>query len=79
MFPGQLYEVSVRDLLMPGDSHGWHVEMRDIVRPEFASREGGNGLRQNSSYRGGPLALRGALRQAEAGAAATAPGPLDFA
>ena len=46
MFPRQQHKVSVSDLPMPGDSCGWHVEIGDIVRPEFVPREGGDGFEQ---------------------------------
>jgi len=53
VFPGQQHKVRVSDLPMPGDSRGWHVEIRSIVRPEFVAREGGNGSDQmTGGFRG---------------------------
>ena len=46
VFPRQLHKVSVSDLPMPHDSRGWHVEIGNIVRPEFVPREGKNGFEQ---------------------------------
>jgi hypothetical protein len=46
VFPRQQNKVCVSDLLMPGDSRGWYVEIRSIVGPELVPREGGNGLEQ---------------------------------
>src|SRR5437016_3259133 len=44
---------------MPDDSRGWHVEVRNIVRPEFVAREGGNGFEEK---------LRGFRRRLHTGA-----------
>ena len=46
VFPRQRHEVGVSDLPMPDDSRGRHVEIRNIVGPEFVPREGGNGFEQ---------------------------------
>ena len=46
VFPRQQHKVSVSDLPMPDDCCGWHVGIRNIVRPEFVPREGGNGFEQ---------------------------------
>ena len=59
VFPRQEHKVSVRDLPMPDDSRGWQVEIRNIVRPEFVSGEGGNGFEQK---------LRGFRRRVHTGA-----------
>src|ERR1035437_5118972 len=59
MFPRQQHKVSVSDLPMPDDSRGWHVEIRNIVRPEFVPREGGNGFEEK---------LRGFRRRFHTGA-----------
>lgn len=46
MLPRQQHKVSVGDLPTRHDSHGWQVEIRSVVRPEFVPREGGDRPKQ---------------------------------
>lgn len=46
VFPCQQHKVSISDLPLPDDSCRCNIEIRNIVRPEFVPREGGNGFKQ---------------------------------